>query len=132
VTTASLWPPNGRFVNVGLSVTPSGFSGTVTYTVNVYSNQANDGDADAKWNGTDPTTLELAAERAGGNRTGRVYLILVTATDTSGNTASSGTTVVVPHDQSKAAKSRVTAAAAGAEAYFTNNGKPPPGYVKIL
>lgn len=141
VKTDMLWPPNHKMVKVGLKVTPSGFSGTVTYTLHVYSNEANDttgsGDphegADGSWNGSDPNTLKLRAERSGKVKTGRVYLIIVTATDTSGNTACCCTTVTVPHDQSKKSKSAVTAAAAAAESYCdSHNCKPPSGYSKIL
>lgn len=136
-----LWPPNHKMVKVGLKVTPSNFAGPVTYTLHVYSNEANDakgsGDphegADGSWSHSDPSTLKLRAERSGEVKTGRVYLIIVRATDKSGNTACCCTTVTVPHDQSKRAKSAVTAAAAAAESYCDNhNCKPPSGYSKIM
>jgi hypothetical protein len=139
VTTDVLSPPDNSLVNVGLSVTPSGFSGTVTYTLHVYSNrpERNDRDNDrdggplASWDGSDPTTLQLRANRGKG-QFGRVYLIVVTATDGT-DSASCACTVAVPHNESKRALARVTALAAWAENYAeTNNFMPPPSFFQVL
>jgi hypothetical protein len=75
-------------------------------------------------------TLRLRSERSG-NENGRVYLIVVQATDASGKTGFCATTVTVTHDQSKASKDSVAAQAAAAQAYFLTNLIPPPGFVQV-
>ena len=63
---------------------------------------------------------------------GRVYLIIVTATDTSGNVSRSYHTVVVPKSNKQANIDSVNAEAAAAVSYAqTHNGAPPPGYFVI-
>ena len=52
----TLWPPNHKMVNVGLTVTSSNFTDTTTTTIAVYSNQGSS--SDASWDGTDPSTLK--------------------------------------------------------------------------
>jgi len=121
----SLWPPNGKYQLITLSITATDVcdsSPTVTAVV-----QSNEPD-DAKGNGDGNTTgdikvttsggpvllssnavpqvafdpindnLELRAERAGSG-TGRTYTITITATDASGNQTIEIVTVTVPHDQ---------------------------------
>ena len=75
-------------------------------------------------------TLRLRAERSG-NENGRVYLIVVQATDMAGNTGFCVRTVTVPHDQSRASKDSVAAQAAAARAFFLANQTPPPGFVQV-
>jgi HYR domain/Subtilase family len=75
-------------------------------------------------------TLRLRSERNGG-RDGRVYLVIVTATDSSGNVGRSAKTVTVSLGQSAADQQRVASQAAAAKAYFDANGTPPPGYFVI-
>jgi hypothetical protein len=77
-----------------------------------------------------PVTLRLRAERKG-DADGRVYLIIVTATDASGNVSRCCRTVTVTHDQSKASKASVAAQAAAAQAYCEAHGTAPPGYFVI-
>ena len=74
-----------------------------------------------------PGGLRLRKERRGGED-GRVYLILATATDCSGNSTTTCSTVVCPHDQSDAALAEVAAQAAAAEATCNATGLPPTGY----
>jgi len=75
--------------------------------------------------------LRLRAERDS-SADGRVYLIVVTATDAQGNVGFSCTTVVVPKDQSQASIDSVNAQAAAARAYCTaNNGASPPGFFVV-
>ena len=63
---------------------------------------------------------------------GRVYLIVVTATDTSGGVDRDYHTVVVPKGSSPAKIAEVNAQAAAALSFAqTNNGTPPPGYFVI-
>ena len=75
--------------------------------------------------------MRLRSERIGA-ADGRVYLIVVKITDTSGNMSFTCATVVVPKSQSKTDKNSVDAQAAAAKAYaLSHNGSPPPGYFVI-
>jgi hypothetical protein len=75
-------------------------------------------------------TLRLRSERKG-TGDGRVYLIIVTATDSSGNVSRCCRTVTVPISQSKASMASVAAQAAAARAFCEQNGTAPPGYFVI-
>lgn len=76
-------------------------------------------------------TLRLREERSG-NGDGRVYLIVVKATDASGKSGFCSKTVTVPHDQSKASKTSVENQANAAKTYFsTHNNTPPPNFVQV-
>jgi hypothetical protein len=77
-----------------------------------------------------PETLRLRGERVEAND-GRVYLIIVTATDTSGGISRNYHTVVVPKNNKPASIDLVHAEAAAAAAYAESNGTPPPGYFVI-
>jgi len=48
----------------------------------------------------DAHRVNLTADRLGSG-TGRIYTIVITCTDTSGNSSSQAVTVTVPHDQGK-------------------------------
>lgn len=78
-------------------------------------------------------TLRLRAERLnGGGGDGRVYLIVVKATDEAGQTGFATVTVVVPKNSSPASLASVLAQAASAKAFAdANNGAPPAGYFMI-
>jgi hypothetical protein len=116
-----LWPPNHRLVNVGLSVDVQPPDATVHVQVYANDNATSSAAADIG-----PGTLELRAARQG-QGSGRVYLLVVTAT-AGGQTAFDVCTVVVPHDQSPGAIAEVQAAAAGAEAYYREFQMAPAGY----
>ena len=76
-------------------------------------------------------TLRLREERMGPGD-GRVYLIVVKATDTAGGTGFDTVTVVVPKSQSAADLAGIAAAAATAKAFAdANGGTPPAGYVLV-
>ena len=76
-------------------------------------------------------TLRLREERTGPGD-GRVYLIIVAATDAGGGTGFDTVTVVVPKSQSAADLAAIAAAAAGAKAFAdANNGAPPAGYTLV-
>ena len=78
-----------------------------------------------------PVTLRLRSERAA-TGDGRVYLIVVTATDEAGGTGFAAVTVVVPKSSSPHDIASVNAQAAAAKAYAdANAGAPPPGYFVI-
>jgi hypothetical protein len=136
VGTALLWPPNHDLANVGLNITATdNCPGAIAIAVEVFSdeNEAAPGDChfspDAK--NIAVGTLRLRSERFG-DGDGRVYLIVTTATDTSGNQAHACSTVVVPHDQSAASIAAINAQAAAASAFCAvNSGAAPPGFVKI-
>ncbi len=120
-----LWPPNHNLIDVGFSFAASDNSGgTVTSSVAVYSDEddlapeTGDHSPDAK------NALRLRAERSGAGN-GRVYLIVVTATDPSSNTTSACATVVVPKSMSSA---DVAAVNAQATAAASQCGTIPAGY----
>src|SRR5262249_13367295 len=122
VTTPVLWPPDDRLVNVGLSVQVSDPNATVT--VQVF---ANDDALPSDAAGLAPGKLRLRGDRQG-HGGGRVYLIVVKATDAAGDVAFRVCTVVVPHDQSDDALAAVNQQAAEAEAYYQAFRTAPPGY----
>jgi hypothetical protein len=121
VTTPVLWPPNNQLVNVGLSVQVSDPNATVT--VQVF---ANDDALPSDAADFAPGKLRLRSDRQGGS--GRVYLIVVKATNAAGDVADNVCTVVVPHDQSADALAAVEQQAADAEAYYRAFQTAPPGY----
>ncbi len=77
-----------------------------------------------------PGTLRLRAERDG-TGDGRVYLIVVTATDSSHNVSRNFLTVVVPKSKSRADVTAVNQQAQAALAYGVANGAAPAGYVVV-
>jgi hypothetical protein len=143
VAQTQLWPPNHDLETVGLTATVTddcdshvviggGPGGT---GVAVYSDEpdldilgSGNFSPDAKNIGVG--TLRLRSERSG-NEDGRVYLIVVQATDMSGKTGFCAKTVTVPHDQSKAGKNAVEAQATAARNFFLANHTLPPGYVQV-
>lgn len=135
VTTNTLWPPNSQLVNVGLQVTATDdHDPAPTIHIAVFSDET---DADAGgaviWpDATNfaPGALTLRAER-NGNGDGRVYFILVTATDAAGNVGYSCCTATVPHSQSANAEASVAAQAAAAEAECAGSGNAPAGYFPL-
>lgn len=127
VQTSTLWAPNHDLRDVGL------FVGTaypfMLSDVEVYSNETDRGESvdDVSF---DAGHLSLSAER-NGNGDGRVYLIVVTASDGYGNSATTCCSVVVPHDESEEAFVTVTQEAAAAELECQNSGQAPAGYTLI-
>jgi hypothetical protein len=78
-----------------------------------------------------PGTLRLRAERVG-MADGRVYLIVVSATDEAGGTGFATLTVTVPKSSSPEDTAAVEAEAAAARAFAdANDGQPPPGYTLV-
>ncbi|HVF66557.1 MAG TPA: Ig-like domain-containing protein [Pyrinomonadaceae bacterium] len=136
VGVGSLWSPNHDLVNVGLNVSASDNSGDpVAVQVAVFSDEDDVTSAggemspDAKT--IAPNTLRLRAERSG-NSDGRIYLIVVTATDSSNNVARACLAVVVPKSQSGASAASVAQQAQAAVNYCeTHGGAPPPGYFVV-
>lgn len=101
----SLWPPNGKLVDVGLNlVVEDAQDADPTVQVFVFSNEAESNAAPDAVIGAEK--LELRAKRNGSGK-GRVYLIVVAATDEAGNTGYDCCTVTVRHNQSKMAANSV-------------------------
>lgn len=136
-----LWPPNHNLIDVGLQVTARDNNDPrPVVTVSVFADeedeeQTGDGNhsPDAKPGhsftpGCYP--LRLRSERKG-DADGRVYLIIVTARDRAGSTTTKCCTVVVPHDQSRAAQASIIAQAQDAERYCMANGAAPPEFVPV-
>jgi hypothetical protein len=117
VVVNNLWPPNKRMVDVGLTASAS--DGNLQ--VQVYSDepQSDLGNDAQLVNGT----LSLRAGRHD-DSDGRVYLIVVTSTDTCGNVGVCCTTVIVPASNSPAAEAAVQAQAAEAQAHCSASGAP--------
>jgi len=81
--------------------------------------------------GLAPATLRLRSERVS-TGDGRVYLIVVTATDEAGGTGFAALTVGVPKSSAAKNVASVNAQQAAAKAYAdAHGGAPPPGYVVI-
>jgi hypothetical protein len=94
-----LWPPNHQFITVRLSYSFTDNSGAAACSAGVVSNEpvdgTGDGDTAPDWQVVNGTTAQLRAERAGGG-SGRVYTVIVTCRDASGNAATKSAMVNVP------------------------------------
>jgi hypothetical protein len=121
VADSLLWPPNHRLVSVGLGVAVDPPDAHLHLRV-----LADDHAVPADVADIGPDTLRLRAERQG-NGTGRVYLIVVTATN-AGGTSFDVCAVSVPHNQSPRSIAAVQQQAAAAEAYYREFQTAPPGY----
>ena len=138
VTTSQLWPPNHNLINVGLAASNTGIC-PANRTVNVFSDEDDvdpqtSGDMSPDAKNIALGTLRLRAERrdSGAGADGRVYLIVTTTNDGTGNGAFSCTTVTVPEGQSSSQLASVAAQAAAAKTFCTNNGgSAPPGFFVV-
>ena len=74
--------------------------------------------------------LRLRAERTGGGD-GRVYLVLASTTDPSGNVGHACCTVAVPRNQSPVAVASAGAQATAAQTFCTNFGAPPADFFPV-
>jgi hypothetical protein len=118
-----------------LTVNASDNSGSVTVSVAVFSDEddlaPDSGNFSPDAKDIAPGTLRLRSERSGSGD-GRVYLIVVTATDSSNNVSHVCLTVVVPKSQSQSSINSVNAQAAAAESYCdTHAGAPPPSFFVV-
>jgi RHS repeat-associated protein len=127
----SLWPPNHALVDVGLGVgLTDPCEDQVSTRLQVWSDEADPpgphhGDARIV-----PPDLFLRRERLG-PEDGRVYLVILTATEAGGVSGTSCATVVVPHCNSQACRASVNSQAAQADAYCEAHDTAPPGFVKL-
>ncbi|MFT5327684.1 MAG: hypothetical protein ACI8P0_005576 [Planctomycetaceae bacterium] len=116
-----LWPPNRQLVTVGLELLElSDDQDPAPPTeIFVYSdegvNDTGDGNTDEDAVDVDFDTLQLLRAERSGNGDGRVYLIVVVATDASGNETIACHTVVVPKSMSKKDRNSVAKQATIAE-----------------
>jgi immune inhibitor A len=102
-----LWPPNHKLVTITATIEvedncdPNPVVELVSITCNEPPDSLGDGTTVPDWYGdigTDDRVFELRSER-GGVGLGRIYTIVYTATDFSGNVGSATVFVRVPHDQ---------------------------------
>lgn len=107
-----LWPPNHKMVSIAVTVTvtddtdPDPDWELTSITMNEgdetstydpeYDHTLGDGNTADDIQVVDKNNILLRAERSGLN-SGRIYTIVYTATDDSGNTSTAAVTVTVPH-----------------------------------
>jgi hypothetical protein len=102
-----LWPPNHKMVAVRVNAPVTDACGPTTWRiVSVSSSEAPDaigsGNTSPDWKITGDHTVNLRAERAGGNKAGRVYTLTLQATDAAGNLSTPATVqVTVPHSRGR-------------------------------
>jgi CSLREA domain-containing protein len=131
-------PFNHDLINVGLTASATdGCDGSQQVNVQVFGDEddetvtGNDGTFSPDAKNIAPTTLRLRRERVG-TANGRVYLIVNKATDASGNTGFSCSTITVPLDTKPTNIVAVNAQASAARAFCqANNGSAPAGYFVI-
>jgi len=119
-----------KFVDVGLTIVAhDDVDSNPRLGVRVFSNEDDDETGNGNFSPdariVPPQVLLRAERNAAGN--GRVYVIIVTATDAAGNTALNFCTVVVPRDQSAASQTQVQQLAAQVSTQVL----PPVGYVTV-
>lgn len=102
VTPATLWAPNLKMVPVEVTLVVSDDTdpSPVVRLVSIGANEPlEEADVQGAEVGTDDRSFSLRATRSGKSAEGRVYAITYSATDASGNSATTTVTVTVPHDQ---------------------------------
>jgi hypothetical protein len=110
-TPSILWPPNHKFRDITIQANAADNSGgTITLEAYVSSSEEPDTDGDGNTipDYTDPQidqntgeiTLQLRAERSG-KGDGRIYTVVITATDESANSSTASVNIVAPHNKSK-------------------------------
>jgi len=130
-----LWPPNHSLIDVGFTATAlDQCSGTQPVSVKVFSNESQTGDGSGNFTpdaSGGAGNLSLRSERSGDGN-GRIYLVVASSVDPSGNTGFACATAVVPHDQSQSSTQGIQAQATAAQAFCSSNGgSAPAGYFAI-
>jgi VCBS repeat-containing protein len=95
----TLWPPNGKLVDVMVSGTITDASGVQASTYQVideYGQVQPSGSFTLDADGSYAFTVPPQASRNGNDRDGRHYTIVVSATDQAGNSGEASATVTVP------------------------------------
>jgi uncharacterized repeat protein (TIGR01451 family) len=134
----ALLPQNDHeLVNIGLTAlaTDGACPAPTTFSLQVFGNEDDETPTGAVFSpdakDVAVTTLRLREERVD-NGDGRVYLIVVKATDTAGGTGFATLTVVVPKSSSAANITTANTLAAAAKAYAdSHGGAPPAGYFLV-
>jgi hypothetical protein len=107
VTPKQLWPANHKMVPVKVTAAVTDACSETTWKiVSISSSEAEDavgsGNTAPDWQITGDTTASLRAERSGKNKAGRIYTLVIEATDGSGNvSAPASVTVTVPHSKGR-------------------------------
>lgn len=126
VESGLLWPPTEKRVNAGLVVdVEDDTDPNPKVNILVVSNE------DAPGSATLDGGLPLSADRSG-NGGGRIYLVVVTATDTAGNTEYDCCSIVVPHDKGKKSIAAVLDEADAAELACLAAGDVPAGFELVF
>jgi hypothetical protein len=97
----SLWPPNGKMIQVATVTAADALSGLApnSFQVSGTSNEPPSApEISITPNGSGGYVVALQADRLG-NGTGRIYTLTATAADVAGNIATVTATCTVPHDQ---------------------------------
>lgn len=100
-----LWPPNHKMVTVNVKAEVRDACAETTWKIlSVKSSQPlngkGDGNTEVDFKILDDHSVQLRAERAGGDKEGRIYTITLQATDEAGNKSARETvTVKVPHNK---------------------------------
>lgn len=135
VGAASLWAPNHKLVDVGLDgIVVDDQDLNPIVEVLVFSDEPDEGfgdgnhDPDAVYDGE---SLWLRAERSG-KGDGRVYLVVIMATDESGNVGYDCCTVTVAHDKSMKSRALVEAEAIDAVLECQVLGSAPSGFHALI
>lgn len=125
------WPPNHKLRTIGTATATDDCDPDPVVTAAFYSNEddlnpegSGSFSPDARF--ADPD-LQVRVERSG-NGGGRVYLVIVTATDSAGKIGWDCCTAVVSHDRSQASVAGVKAQAAAAQKTCEKTADAPPGY----
>jgi hypothetical protein len=93
----TIWPPNGKLVDVLVSYSTADNCSAVNSQLSISSNEPT---ASGDMVVVDNHHVRLRADRLASGK-GRIYTITIKATDQSGNSAQRSVTVTVPHDQGK-------------------------------
>lgn len=99
---AVIWPPNGKLVPVTANITVKDDydpQPEIKLESITSSEMPASGDIQDATVGTDDRQFQLKATRKGTNLAGRIYTVIYSATDGSGNRSTARATVTVPHDQ---------------------------------
>ena len=99
----TIWPPNGKMVNVALSGVITDISGVTSASYMVHDEYGlvePSGNILLAGDGSYTITISLKASRLGSDADGRVYTVYITAVDALGNTSTTSSIIIVPHDQS--------------------------------
>jgi hypothetical protein len=97
----TLWPPDGKLVQVAIVTASDAGSGLASFNVTGTSNEPPGKDPDIVITGSGAQyTIQLRADRLG-TGPGRIYTLTAVARDVAGNTAQATAVCTVPHDIGK-------------------------------